>query len=178
MPMIKCIDCGKEISTRSQTCPNCGCPTEQTIIARQEEFVNNYAETHVCKECGGNNYFPDEQEDGTMKFVCWDCAAKNIINEVKVPLPEELRTLTIIQPSEQSGMAIANKIKELNAATSNKSKTTQASQATHQPTCPYCGSTKLKKIGIGSRMLSIGTLGLAGSKIGKQWHCKSCNSNF
>ena len=46
------------------------------------------------------------------------------------------------------------------------------------PECPYCHSHDTKKIGSGGRTLSLLTLGLAGSKIGKQWHCKHCGSDF
>lgn len=44
--------------------------------------------------------------------------------------------------------------------------------------CPYCHSSNTKKLsgfGVG---FSAGLLGLGSSKIGKQWHCKSCGSNF
>lgn len=44
--------------------------------------------------------------------------------------------------------------------------------------CPYCGSTDTKKIGVGGRAVSTATLGLASGKIGKQWHCKKCGSDF
>lgn len=29
MALIKCIECGKEISDRASTCPNCGCPVSE-----------------------------------------------------------------------------------------------------------------------------------------------------
>lgn len=45
-------------------------------------------------------------------------------------------------------------------------------------TCPYCKSTNTKKISGGSRWLSTGLFGLASSKVGKQWHCNSCKSDF
>lgn len=45
-------------------------------------------------------------------------------------------------------------------------------------TCSYCGSTNVRKIGTVSRMVSTGFFGLASRKIGKQWHCNSCNSDF
>ena len=44
--------------------------------------------------------------------------------------------------------------------------------------CPYCHSTKTKKISGSGRWLSTGLFGLGSSKIGKQWHCNSCKSNF
>lgn len=44
--------------------------------------------------------------------------------------------------------------------------------------CPYCGSSNLSKIDALQRGISIGFWGLGSSKIGKQWHCKNCGSNF
>lgn len=29
MALIKCTECGKEISDKASVCPNCGCPVEQ-----------------------------------------------------------------------------------------------------------------------------------------------------
>lgn len=43
--------------------------------------------------------------------------------------------------------------------------------------CPYCNSTNTTKIGTTSRMFSTLMLGLGG-KVGKQWHCRDCNSDF
>lgn len=45
-------------------------------------------------------------------------------------------------------------------------------------TCPYCKSTNTKKISGSSRWFSTGVFGLASSKVGKQWHCNSCKSDF
>ena len=44
--------------------------------------------------------------------------------------------------------------------------------------CPYCKSFDIKKISTGSRIVSTGLFGLGSSKIGKQWHCNSCKSDF
>lgn len=44
--------------------------------------------------------------------------------------------------------------------------------------CPYCHSTNTSKIGTVNRMVSTGMFGLASKKIGKQWHCNSCKSDF
>ena len=45
-------------------------------------------------------------------------------------------------------------------------------------TCPYCQSTDTKKISGTSRWISTGLFGLASSKVGKQWHCNKCKSDF
>ncbi len=45
-------------------------------------------------------------------------------------------------------------------------------------TCPYCKSTNTSKIGALKRSTSFGLFGFGSSKIGKQWHCNSCSSDF
>ncbi|MEE1447534.1 hypothetical protein [Faecalibacillus intestinalis] len=54
-------------------------------------------------------------------------------------------------------------------------------QRSHQPNvphCPTCGSTNVQKISGMSRWLSVGLFGIGSKKVGKQWHCKSCGSDF
>ena len=50
--------------------------------------------------------------------------------------------------------------------------------AEHNIHCPYCNSTNVTKIGTVNRAVSVGMFGLASRKIGKQWHCNSCGSDF
>lgn len=51
-------------------------------------------------------------------------------------------------------------------------------KAIYNPRCPYCGSSDIKKITTGDRVVSTALVGVASSKIGKQWHCNKCKSNF
>ena len=44
--------------------------------------------------------------------------------------------------------------------------------------CPYCHSNNTKKISELSRFSSISFFGLSSKKIGKQWHCNHCGSDF
>ena len=44
--------------------------------------------------------------------------------------------------------------------------------------CPYCHSANTEKISTVSRAVSVSLAGAASGKIGKQWHCKQCGSNF
>lgn len=44
--------------------------------------------------------------------------------------------------------------------------------------CPYCHSMNTEKISGVARGVSIYVMGVASPKIGKQWHCKQCGSNF
>lgn len=53
-----------------------------------------------------------------------------------------------------------------------------APQPTNLPTCPICHSTNVQKISGLSRMASVGFFGIGSKKIGKQWHCNNCKSDF
>lgn len=52
------------------------------------------------------------------------------------------------------------------------------SQSKSTITCPYCKSTNTKKIGVVGRSVSFGLFGFGSGKVGKQWHCNSCGSDF
>ena len=44
--------------------------------------------------------------------------------------------------------------------------------------CPYCKSTNTKKLSVTSKAGSVAMFGLMSNKVGKQWHCNSCGSDF
>ncbi len=46
------------------------------------------------------------------------------------------------------------------------------------PMCPNCGSKRTKRITTTNRMLSVGMVGLASSKIGKQYECLNCKHKW
>lgn len=41
MALIKCTECGKEISDKATSCPNCGCPIEDSAQNKTNESINN-----------------------------------------------------------------------------------------------------------------------------------------
>lgn len=50
--------------------------------------------------------------------------------------------------------------------------------SSNKVSCPYCSSSNVNKIGMAGRLISVGLFGLGSKKIGKQWHCKNCGSDF
>ena len=44
--------------------------------------------------------------------------------------------------------------------------------------CPYCQSTDTSRISAVSRIVSTGLFGFGSKKVGKQWHCNKCKSDF
>ena len=49
MPLIKCIECGNEISDQSEACPQCGCPTKLSLAAL-EELQDNRINKNILKD--------------------------------------------------------------------------------------------------------------------------------
>lgn len=53
MALIKCCECGKEISDKSTQCIHCGCPIEEIKVLYCEECGNIIkANDEYCKKCG------------------------------------------------------------------------------------------------------------------------------
>lgn len=44
--------------------------------------------------------------------------------------------------------------------------------------CPYCKSTNVKKLSGTTRVTSVLAFGIGSKKVGKQWHCNNCKSDF
>ena len=65
MALINCVECGKEISDRAITCPNCGCPNEKE-------------EKKLCIECG-NELNPNDIE-------CPNCGCPIQLNKKNIDI--------------------------------------------------------------------------------------------
>lgn len=63
-------------------------------------------------------------------------------------------------------------------AQAEQQKSTKNEQINNDIQCPYCKSNNINKISSTSRVASTYLLGLGSKKIGKQWHCNKCGSDF
>ena len=52
MAMVKCPECGNEISDKAAACVHCGCPIEKTTILCQECGKEISKNAVVCMHCG------------------------------------------------------------------------------------------------------------------------------
>ncbi len=62
MSLINCPECGKEISDKAASCPNCGCP-----IQKQPTFTNSYGlfgSAAVCPKCKSQHIQMEVEELG------------------------------------------------------------------------------------------------------------------
>lgn len=75
---------------------------------------------------------------------------------------------------EQKNLQIAHDMQKMQA----KIQEQQDLASGKRVVCPYCKSTNTEKISTVNRAVSVSLVGAASGKIGKQWHCKQCGSNF
>lgn len=154
MALVKCPECNKEFSEHAACCPNCGCPMsvieqqKETEKIMQEPVVQEYAAKFKCKKCGSTKFHLIT----VSPFLCGECSTCGGTSSV-------IRRLTDKEYAVEK-------------------RKMQEERESRMPHCPFCNSTNLKKIGAGSRLLSVGTLGLAGAKMGKTYHCNNCKANF
>lgn len=173
MAIIKCCECNHDVSEYADKCPNCGCPVD--IIKSKSNDNKN----HTISFKGLRGVSEDRSYDLT--------SFENSINE------EELSNISImsILVNEHNirlgDASVIEMVYEFNnyKFPDNIQETYEAMCARNRERanrntvyCPYCRSSSVKKITTGGRLLSVGTFGLAGSKIGKQWHCNKCKSDF
>lgn len=67
MSLIKCIECGKEISDKSESCPHCGCPTNESI-----NKIDMQISDYKCKNCSNTKYTKIENQGGVF-LICDKC---------------------------------------------------------------------------------------------------------
>lgn len=152
MALILCIECKKEFSDKAICCPNCGCPTDDVI-----KQINN--EKHLAK-------YRDEINNLRNTYICSNCGNETFDTEIFAGI-----LMTVCTKCGHHAKMI---IVDENALSDWK----QKQYYKNIPHCPYCNSTNVKKISGTSRAISALAFGFASKKIGKQWHCNKCGSDF
>lgn len=112
MALIKCPECGKEISDKASSCPNCGCPSSEFLLS-----TTDYEE----KESFENNITYEESELDKIKRLVKDIHYRNYNDKTKAikNLREELGFDSIslkyasnIMNDEYSGKDISDSIQK------------------------------------------------------------------
>lgn len=187
MALIKCVECGREISSYAQACPHCGCP------------ANHQIDKQPCA--------PDAQ----TRPAVWDDVYNMIVN-----LNDESGAMKIIRKETDLGLGdiynITSYIRKNRAFPDNLPKTkgerwqerhpdTQPKPtackscrkqiSTHTEVCPHCGnqtgvhvcpkcnSTNTETISGASKASSLMLFGVfAANKVVSKYRCRDCNHKF
>ena len=134
MALIKCPECGKEISDKASQCIHCGYPLSQLPNNNNVDIQLSDDQCPCCR-VKKQHIIKDN-----IKEVCSVCGY--VFNQDYVKQHEELLP-------KQS-----------------------------QIHCPYCNSTNVNRISSTKKAMSIIGFGILSNKIGKQWHCNNCKSDF
>ena len=193
MALIKCPECGRQVSDLAESCPDCGFPVKEYTLYNQKR-VGVY-----CPKCG--NYFVCGREDyeNIKDKSCSYCGTQKRIlspddkefglffrhGELRNHFENRFVKDYVSKLPEFSEEAYQARLKQEEESTKefmeewerqrNKSSYKPASNS---PKCPACGSTNTSKIGVLGRSTSIFAFGLASNKIGKNWKCHSCGNTW
>lgn len=198
MPLIKCPECDKEVSTLADICPNCGRPMKQR---KPNPFGGKYK--YFCPICC--NEFFSTTRDGwknvngkridLCRCICCDelieplrtkfdlshymSVAREMYgheNEYMEVILEEIKQNPLF--SEKKYRATKQKLKEENDALlkqkSNEYFQSKSVTSQNVPKCPTCGSTNVEKISTLSKAAGAYTFGLLSKTARSQFKCKNC----
>lgn len=149
MALINCPECGKEVSDKASSCPNCGYPI-------------NIKEDCICKVNGTNV---------DLKFV-FDVAINNnnISMEERAYILNKIKEITKLKYPERLYYKIGN---EKKVPTEYNDKTIETIVQSSKPKCPKCKSTSISTINKGYSVLT----GFIGS--GKPMNvCQNCGHKW
>lgn len=165
--LIKCPECNKEISDKSETCINCGYPIQKYLEQKTIEDLKN--NPNIC-------FIADKPRDLSV-FL------KKILNDE----PPNLLQYEMFKFARNEGWVddirgdVALDILNYMVEHHEVPKTWKSYDEQHSfqfqpqvPKCPTCGSTNIKKLDVIDRGLSVGIFGLGSKKINKSFLCRNC----
>lgn len=156
--LIKCPECGKEISDNSEICIHCGFP------------LNNQLKNNVCI-INGIEYNLNE-ELILLTQTNYMQGLRNLRDKYNLSLSDATTLGNIIKTTKQIpaeyNSSQKNEYREKLNAIENK----------NIPKCPICQSTNIQRISGLSKVGSVAMWGIFSRKVHKQWHCNNCKSDF
>ena len=151
MSLIQCPECGHDVSTFAETCPNCGCPT-----SIMEE---------IKKDC----------------TVCEILGKRYDLAEVLKLLKKNEKIKAVMLARETTNLGLAESARLVDEIIYNnyhvpaKSEITSNSRVkTDAPKCPTCGSTNLTKISAATRGIDRAFFGRHSPEAKAQFRCNKC----
>lgn len=167
MSLIKCPECGKEISDKAEQCIHCGYPLKNNINKSNlfnlvlVSFGNEPVKTiKIIRETTGLGL----------------AEAKNVVDNVPCIFLKGLsyeRCKEIQEVFNTCGATVEIADDNYDISCLKKNINIQP-----QVRCPFCNSTNVNKISGTKKAMSIIGFGILSNKIGKQWHCNNCKSEF
>lgn len=151
MALINCPECGKEISDKAKSCPNCG--YELPIL---EQGV-------YCPRCLYSSAKIDDDDYDTCPY-CHIKFKDSIYGTFDEVYHYGENHPELKQSPEYSEKAYQERINYVPYEYGR----------TNSIKCPTCNSINVSRIGTGERVASVGMFGLFSKKINKTFKCNNC----
>lgn len=175
MSLVKCPECGKEISEKAILCPMCGYPIKEESEKSSSKSPSTTG-MNVCPKCGKFIIAKQNCPDcGTNMIDCNCTEAKwtdMLINGTLDKWEKQMRTKYVLSSDEFDSNLYKDRI------TDEKKENTYydnlINNAESTLCCPTCNSTNVKSISGLNRVASVAMLGIFSKKINKSFECKNC----
>ena len=150
-------------------CLQCGVPSYDKV-----EVSNK------CRICGSNDMINVSKKDGKKLRKIRQMRTGNIdsLLDALEDYTKNIMHIKLADDFKERCKDCVRKRKEEEAARIKEIADRSSIYTPTFITCPYCHSTNVSKISTIDRGISVGMTGLASGKLGKQWHCNKCKSNF
>ena len=156
MALIKCPECGKEVSDKCTQCIHCGYPLVNYKCVINGEEYDFQEEISIIL---------DPREDGIRAIGSARRKTFMSLYDAKT-LIDIMRQTKKVPPTFTPELGLDQSLIE-------------KYQKGPGVSCPYCHSTNTRKISGASKAGSVAMFGVLGiGKTSKQWHCNNCNSDF
>lgn len=182
MALIKCPECGKEISDKSKQCIHCGYPIEQVnknttyaIYIKNVKGINRNDKIHnlmLCKfslidkygiQKAEANHIVVELDKGVSPIKILDGVDFKNIEYIK----KDFERIGCIIEEKESGY-----INEISNYRVEQQK--EKDSLDLLPKCPTCGSSYVEKISSSSKITGGLLFGLFSSNVKNSYRCKNC----
>lgn len=174
MTLIKCPECGKEISDKSNQCIHCGYP----LIIKNEQKIPNciteidgiqYDYADILNLINNKQYYDAYFR---MRKIC-KLSIKNNMNLLEYMIenykaPDKYNIIEYTKQEEEECFKSLSKLGNIK----------NQQQTINIPKCPTCGSSNIHKMGVGERTASILGFGILSKKINKTWKCNNCGHTW
>ncbi len=187
MALIKCPECGKEVSSLAASCPNCGCPIKKKLDPSKIHYCpicgmdNQQSSNTVCDWCGNNitmaeakhgwRYYCEKAKEAHNKKYNFEVTTREehsiLINEEAKYNPEfdeKLAWECFDRWEKRAAEASKRTFERMDAK----------KQLASKAKCPTCGSTNISKISVASRAISATAFGLFSKTARSQFKCNHC----
>ena len=155
MTLIRCPECGKEVSDKSKVCIHCGYP-----LVNLECVINGkvYDLSDAMTTLLSGDILIGIKQIREKTFLGLS-DAKALADEIRSTKKIPKKFIPEFPPKTQE--EILNTVKQQTI------------------TCPYCKSTDVKKITVTSKAIHTAAFGIFSiGRNSKQWHCNNCKSDF